>query len=91
MYKNFMAFENENIQINTTSTNRVKKYTQEVETRLSSWNDIKQEKLNHMWEAVEGGKDGNSPDLATIFFETRKKCNKLVEPKVIEKYVRLVN
>ncbi|WMV31105.1 hypothetical protein MTR67_024490 [Solanum verrucosum] len=36
-----------------------------------------------------GGKDGNPPDLATIFFETRKKCNKLVEPKAIEKYVHL--
>ncbi|KAH0761575.1 hypothetical protein KY290_017648 [Solanum tuberosum] len=35
MHKNFMAFEKENIQINTsspTSTNQVKKYTQEVET-----------------------------------------------------------
>ncbi|KAH0636174.1 hypothetical protein KY290_036603 [Solanum tuberosum] len=25
----------------------------------------------------KGGKDGNPPDLATIFFETRKKDNKL--------------
>ncbi|KAH0676474.1 hypothetical protein KY285_024275 [Solanum tuberosum] len=80
-----MAFENENIQINTsspTSTNQVKKYTQEVETsssnptkvkrvrgsnkckevssleiglklKVSSWHDIKQEKWDHMWEAVE--------------------------------------
>ncbi|WMV09569.1 hypothetical protein MTR67_002954 [Solanum verrucosum] len=87
---------------------------------VSSWNDIKQEKLNHMWAAVEarsnrnaanrakltmlhhigskpireiiyqkGGKDGNPPDLATIFFETRKKDNKLVEPKAIEKHAQL--
>ncbi|KAH0773680.1 hypothetical protein KY290_010817 [Solanum tuberosum] len=28
-----------------------------------------------------GRKDGNPPDLATIFFETRKKDNKLVEPE----------
>jgi len=40
---------------------------------------------------VKGGKDGNPPDLATIFFETRKKDNKLVEPEAIEKHVRLVN
>jgi len=40
---------------------------------------------------VKGGKDDNPPDLATIFFETRKKANKLVEPEAIEKHVRLVN
>jgi len=40
---------------------------------------------------VKGGKDGNPPDLATIFFETRKKDNKLVEPEAIEKHVCLVN
>ncbi|KAH0730019.1 hypothetical protein KY289_001207 [Solanum tuberosum] len=34
----------------------------------------------------KGGKDGNPPDLATIFFETRKKDNKLVEPEAIEKH-----
>ncbi|KAH0725467.1 hypothetical protein KY284_001332 [Solanum tuberosum] len=37
----------------------------------------------------KGGKDGNPLDLATIFFETRKKNNKLVEPEAIEKQVRL--
>ena len=39
---------------------------------------------------VKGGKDGNPPEVATIFFETRKKDNKLVEPDVIEKHVHLV-
>ncbi|XP_033508507.1 uncharacterized protein [Nicotiana tomentosiformis] len=34
-----------------------------------------------------GGKDGNPPDMATIFFETRKKDDKLVEPETNEKYV----
>uniref|UniRef100_A0A3Q7IV77 Uncharacterized protein n=1 Tax=Solanum lycopersicum TaxID=4081 RepID=A0A3Q7IV77_SOLLC len=34
---------------------------------------------------VKGGKDGNPPEVATIFFETRKKDNKLVEPEAIEK------
>ncbi|KAH0725078.1 hypothetical protein KY284_000943 [Solanum tuberosum] len=38
---------------------------------------------------ILGGKDGNPPDLATIFFETRKKDNKLVEPEAIEKYAQL--
>ncbi|KAH0757879.1 hypothetical protein KY290_021372 [Solanum tuberosum] len=33
--------------------------------------------------------DGNPPDLATIFFETRKKDNKLVEPEAIEKHAQL--
>ncbi|KAH0727842.1 hypothetical protein KY289_003904 [Solanum tuberosum] len=38
---------------------------------------------------VNGGKNGNPPDLATIFFETRKKDNKLVEPEAIEKHAQL--
>ncbi|WMV08999.1 hypothetical protein MTR67_002384 [Solanum verrucosum] len=33
--------------------------------------------------------DGNPPALATIFFETRKKDNKLVEPEAIEKHAHL--
>ncbi|KAH0723717.1 hypothetical protein KY289_006761 [Solanum tuberosum] len=37
----------------------------------------------------KGGKDGNPPDLTTIFFETRKKDNKLVEPEAIEKHAQL--
>ncbi|KAH0734936.1 hypothetical protein KY285_010643 [Solanum tuberosum] len=37
----------------------------------------------------QGGKDGNPPNLATIFFETRKKDNMLVEPEAIEKHVCL--
>ncbi|KAH0682520.1 hypothetical protein KY290_021096 [Solanum tuberosum] len=36
-----------------------------------------------------GGKDGNPPDLTTIFFKTRKKDNKLVEPEAIEKHAQL--
>ncbi|KAG5595210.1 hypothetical protein H5410_036442 [Solanum commersonii] len=42
-------------------------------------------------ESFQGGKDGNPPNLATIFFETRKNDSKLVEPEAIEKHVRLVN
>nr|XP_009758898.1 PREDICTED: uncharacterized protein LOC104211530 [Nicotiana sylvestris] len=38
----------------------------------------------------KGGKDDKPPDLATIFFETRKKNNILVDPEIIEKHVRLV-
>ncbi|KAH0644830.1 hypothetical protein KY284_032714 [Solanum tuberosum] len=37
----------------------------------------------------KGGKDGNPPDLATIFFETRKKDNKFVEPEAIVKHAQL--
>ncbi|KAH0652880.1 hypothetical protein KY289_030558 [Solanum tuberosum] len=37
----------------------------------------------------QGRKDGNPPILATIFFETRKKDNKLVEPEAIEKHAQL--
>ncbi|KAH0715099.1 hypothetical protein KY284_008004 [Solanum tuberosum] len=36
-----------------------------------------------------GGKDGNPPNLTTIFFETRKKDNMLVEPEAIEKYAQI--
>ncbi|XP_055812766.1 uncharacterized protein LOC129882491 [Solanum dulcamara] len=35
----------------------------------------------------QGGNDGNPPNLATIFFETRKKNNKLIEPEAIEKHL----
>jgi len=36
---------------------------------------------------VKGGKHGNPPDMATIFFETRKKDNKLLEPETNQKNV----
>ncbi|XP_075077804.1 uncharacterized protein LOC107829752 isoform X1 [Nicotiana tabacum] len=36
-----------------------------------------------------GGKDGNPPDVATIFFETRKMDNKLVESETNEKYSKI--
>ncbi|XP_049375480.1 uncharacterized protein LOC125840551 [Solanum verrucosum] len=49
--------------------------------RVHSWMDIEEHKLEHMWETVTGGKDGNPPNMATIFFETRKKGNELVEPE----------
>lgn len=37
----------------------------------------------------KGGKEGNPPDLTTIFFETRKEDNKLVEPEAIELHAQL--
>ncbi|XP_049363400.1 uncharacterized protein LOC125828134 isoform X1 [Solanum verrucosum] len=37
----------------------------------------------------KGGKNGNPPDLATIFFETRKKDNKLVESEAVKKHAQL--
>ncbi|XP_059308563.1 uncharacterized protein LOC132059799 [Lycium ferocissimum] len=37
----------------------------------------------------KGGKHGNPPDLATVFFETRKKDNKLVESEAIEKHAQI--
>ncbi|XP_055801956.1 uncharacterized protein LOC129871107 [Solanum dulcamara] len=37
----------------------------------------------------KGGKNGNPPDLATIFFETRKKDNMLVESEAVEKHAQL--
>nr|XP_009801296.1 PREDICTED: uncharacterized protein LOC104247059 isoform X1 [Nicotiana sylvestris]XP_009801297.1 PREDICTED: uncharacterized protein LOC104247059 isoform X2 [Nicotiana sylvestris]XP_009801298.1 PREDICTED: uncharacterized protein LOC104247059 isoform X2 [Nicotiana sylvestris] len=37
----------------------------------------------------KGGKDGNPPDLATIFFETRKKNNTLVDFETIEKHAQI--
>ncbi|KAH0664550.1 hypothetical protein KY284_029481 [Solanum tuberosum] len=36
-----------------------------------------------------GGKDGNPPNMATIFFQTRKKGNELVEPETNEKYAEI--
>ncbi|KAM3205115.1 hypothetical protein P3L10_028525 [Capsicum annuum] len=37
----------------------------------------------------KGGEDGNPPDLGTIFYESRKKDNKLVEPEVIQKHAQI--
>ncbi|XP_059316226.1 uncharacterized protein LOC132067117 [Lycium ferocissimum] len=37
----------------------------------------------------KGGKDGNPPDLGTIFFENRKKNNSLVDSKSIEKHAQI--
>ncbi|KAM3303807.1 putative protein isoform X6 [Capsicum chacoense] len=56
---------------------------------VSSWSDIKKQNLDHMWAAIKGGKDGNPPNLGTIFYETRKKGNKLVEPEAIEKHAQI--
>ncbi|KAH0746202.1 hypothetical protein KY285_007859 [Solanum tuberosum] len=36
-----------------------------------------------------GGKDGKPPNMDTIFFKTRKKDNKLVEPETNAKYVEI--
>ncbi|KAH0693425.1 hypothetical protein KY285_020522 [Solanum tuberosum] len=40
-------------------------------------------------EKYKGGKDGNPPNMTTIFFETRKKGNELVEPETVEKYAEI--
>ncbi|KAH0633199.1 hypothetical protein KY284_035985 [Solanum tuberosum] len=36
-----------------------------------------------------GGKDGNPPNMTTIFFEIRKNGNELVEPKTVEIYAEI--
>lgn len=38
---------------------------------------------------MKGGKDGNPPNMATIFFETHKKDNTLVEPEASKKYAEI--
>ncbi|MCD7456306.1 hypothetical protein HAX54_031223, partial [Datura stramonium] len=38
---------------------------------------------------MNGGKDGNPPYMATIFFEIRKKDKKLVEPETIAKFAEI--
>nr|XP_009760152.1 PREDICTED: uncharacterized protein LOC104212548 isoform X4 [Nicotiana sylvestris] len=37
----------------------------------------------------KGGKDGKPPDLATIFFETRKKNKTFVDPEIIKKHAQI--
>ncbi|XP_044510473.1 uncharacterized protein LOC123228997 [Mangifera indica] len=37
-----------------------------------------------------GGKEGNPPDMGILFFETRKKDGKLVEPETEEKHLQIV-
>ncbi|KAF3660271.1 hypothetical protein FXO38_12211 [Capsicum annuum] len=102
MRKNSMVRENEYMQVDTLfslSTNQVKQRTKEAET--SSFGKERGKGLTGstmcsgqvmgitMRKNSMGGKDGNPPDLGTIFYETRKKGNKLVEPEAIEKHVRL--
>ncbi|KAH0633430.1 hypothetical protein KY284_036216 [Solanum tuberosum] len=54
-------------------------------------NSAKLTMLHHIGsKPIRERKDGNLPDLATIFFETRKKDNKLLEPEAIEKHRHLV-
>ncbi|KAH0636100.1 hypothetical protein KY285_035828 [Solanum tuberosum] len=36
-----------------------------------------------------GGKDGNPPNMTTIFFEIRKNGNELVEPETVEIYAEI--
>ncbi|KAH0751289.1 hypothetical protein KY290_030521 [Solanum tuberosum] len=43
-------------------------------------------KEHFLSKKFKGGKHGNPPDMATIFFETRKKDNKLLEPETNQKY-----
>ncbi|KAG5605813.1 hypothetical protein H5410_027305 [Solanum commersonii] len=43
-------------------------------------------KEHFLTEKFKGGKHGNPPDMATIFFETCKKDNKLLEPETNKKY-----
>ncbi|KAH0730246.1 hypothetical protein KY289_001434 [Solanum tuberosum] len=50
--------------------------------------DLTENSYSCIWP-TRGGKDGNPLDLATIFFETRKKDNKLVKPEAIEKHAQL--
>lgn len=56
-----------------------------------SYNPVMKDPLHFKYTTVflnvKGGKHGNPPDMATIFFETRKKDNKLIEPKTNQKYV----
>ncbi|XP_075077805.1 uncharacterized protein LOC107829752 isoform X2 [Nicotiana tabacum] len=46
-------------------------------------------KEHFLSDNFKGGKDGNPPDVATIFFETRKMDNKLVESETNEKYSKI--
>ncbi|KAG5595690.1 hypothetical protein H5410_036922, partial [Solanum commersonii] len=46
-------------------------------------------KEHFLSEKFKGGKDGNPPNMATIFFETHKKGNELVEPEIVEKYAEI--
>ncbi|KAH0702207.1 hypothetical protein KY285_016485 [Solanum tuberosum] len=50
----------------------------------SSYKGIKYKKHNQ-----QGGKEGNPPNMATIFFVTRKKGNELVELETNEKYAEI--
>lgn len=40
-----------------------------------------------LYNYQKGGKEGNPPDMGILFFETRKKDGKLVEPETEEKHV----
>nr|XP_018631587.1 uncharacterized protein LOC104111492 isoform X2 [Nicotiana tomentosiformis] len=57
--------------------------------QVHSWKNIGEDKLEHMWRAVTGCKDGNLPNMATIFFETHKKEDTLVEPEASKIYTEI--
>ncbi|WMV33796.1 hypothetical protein MTR67_027181 [Solanum verrucosum] len=46
-------------------------------------------KEHFLSDKFKGDKDGNPPNMATIFFETRKKGNELIEPETNENYAEI--
>ncbi|XP_073306514.1 uncharacterized protein [Primulina huaijiensis] len=58
--------------------------------QVKTWKDLTELDKQHMWDSVKGDKDNNPPDIAKIFYETRHKNGKLVEPEAQEKYDEIV-
>ncbi|KAF3633734.1 hypothetical protein FXO38_25418 [Capsicum annuum] len=101
---NPLILEKENMQSNSSlppSTDQVMKSSQTVEIGMDKFeSDNMNDHHDHIFEWMNsrvtngedtciGGKDGNSPYLGTIFYETHEKGNKFVELEEIEKHVRL--
>ncbi|KAH0728139.1 hypothetical protein KY284_004004 [Solanum tuberosum] len=56
------------------------------------WNQVQETKsigLSCVCLTLQGDNDGNPPNMSTIFFETFKKGNELVEPETNEKYAEI--
>ncbi|XP_073306721.1 uncharacterized protein [Primulina huaijiensis] len=58
--------------------------------QVKTWKELTELDKQHMWDSVKGGKDNNPPDIAKIFYKTRHKNGKLVEPEAQEKYDEIV-
>ncbi|WMV55080.1 hypothetical protein MTR67_048465 [Solanum verrucosum] len=90
MDKNSFVLEKENTEIKSPgSTNQARSNRNaENQAKLKMFHHIGSKPIREIIYQ-QGGKDGNPPNLTTIFFETRRNDNMFVEPEAIEKHAQI--